>query len=255
MLRPPRRVMVAGHGRRPWSPDDDAIVRRLKNEGRTASAVAAQLGRTVHATEARALRLNLAAAGQPAWSDEENEMLRTLARQHAGALEIAQQLQRTPPAVWQRARRLGISVGRPRKNRIPWRAKDDEQLDTLASQGITKSAAARIMGRDLGTVRNHVLKLGLQWRNPERAARTPVIKRFPDPAVLVERLRVLADNGWSVGMAALELDIRSQTASRWAKLHGIHWRGRGRSVRGSPEGTLPCTEAAAHDPAVIGRKE
>jgi DNA-binding CsgD family transcriptional regulator len=248
--------MVAGHRRRPWSPDDDAILRRLKNEGRTASAVAAQLGRTVHATEARAFRLNLAAAGQRAWSEEENEMLRTVARQHAGAQEIAQQLQRTPPAVWQHARRLGISVGRPRKNRIPWRAQDDEQLDALASQGITKTAAARIMGRDHGTVRNHVLRLGLQWRNPEKAAREPLRKSFrPDPAALVERLRVLADNGWSVGMAALELDIRSQTASRWAKLHGIRWRVRGRSVRGGPGSTPSSSEAVVDDPGVIGREE
>jgi hypothetical protein len=193
------------------------------------------MGRTVRAIETRASRLHLHSKSPRAWSDEENDLLLRLAREQLGGQEISRQMGRTPSAVRQQAAKIGVTVGIPRKPRTPWRAGDDALLTVLSAKGITRNAAAAEMARDPGTIRNHARRLDLDWRNPERLnKRTRTNRPKRDVPALVAQLRALERNGWSVGMAALELDINGGTAGRLSKTYGINWHVRGRSVRGDP---------------------
>jgi hypothetical protein len=51
--------------------------------------------------------------------------------------------------------------------------------------------------------------------------------------MIADQLHWLADNGWSVGMAAAELDIDASRAWRLSREFGINWQVRFRSVRGA----------------------
>jgi hypothetical protein len=54
--------------------------------------------------------------------------------------------------------------------------------------------------------------------------------------MIADQLQRLAENGWSVGMAALELDIDASRAWRLSRDFGIDWKVRFRSVRGALPG-------------------
>jgi hypothetical protein len=149
------------------------------------------------------------------WSDAEERLLRQLAGEHLSAPEIASRMWRTSRAVGNKAFSLGVRYGRPRKERKAWGKDDDAKLVELARARITRRTAAHLMGREIGTLRNHLQTLGISWQDPPRAL--PREKLAPwvlrrDPQMVVDQLRWLAENGWSAGMAALELDIDASRA-------------------------------------------
>jgi hypothetical protein len=173
------------------------------------------------------------------WSDAEERVLRQLAGEHLSAPEIASRMSRSSRAIGNKAFSLGVRYGRPRKQRKAWGKDDDAMLVELASARITRRAAAQLMSREMGTLRNHLHSLGISWQDPPRVSprRWPaprVVRR--DPRMIADQLRWLADNGWSVGMAALELDIDASRAWRVSRDFGIDWKVRFRSVRGALPG-------------------
>jgi len=171
------------------------------------------------------------------WSDAEERPLRQLAGEHLSAAEIASRMSRSGRAINNKAFSLGVRYGRPRKQRKAWGKDDDAKLAELARARITRRAAAQLMGREIGTLRNHLQTLGISWQDPLRALPpekpTPRVLRR-DPQMVVDQLRWLAKNGWSAGMAALELDIDASRAWRLSRDFGIDWKVRHRSVRGTP---------------------
>ena len=176
------------------------------------------------------------------WSDSEVAVLRQLAEGHQTAFEIAARMSRSSAGIRNKAFSLGIRYGRPRKSRETWAIQDDALLRELAMAGITKWAACEVMGRNPGTLRQHLRALNLTWQGPARPSPAPhsaprVARR--DPRLVVDQLRWLADHGWSQGMAALELDIADTRAWRLSREYGINWRLRNRSVRGSPLAGAP----------------
>ena len=173
------------------------------------------------------------------WSDAEERLLRQLAGEHLSAAEIASRMSRSGRAINNKAFSLGVRYGRPRKQRKAWGKDDDAKLVELARARITRHAAAHLMSREMGTLRNHLRSLGISWQDPPRVSprRRPaprVVRR--DPRMIAAQLRWLADNGWSVGMAALELDIDASRAWRVSRDFGIDWKVRFRSVRGALPG-------------------
>jgi hypothetical protein len=186
-----------------------------------------------------------------AWSDAEVSLLRQLAGDHLSASEIASLMSRSSRAIGNKAFSLGIRYGRPRKQRKAWGKDDDANLVDLARARITRRAAAHLMSRKVGTLRNHLQSLGISWRDPPRKSPREqpaprVVRR--DPRILADQLRWLADNGWSVGMAALELDIDASRAWRVSRDFGIDWKVHFRSVRGASPGH-ESQEPAPHHPA------
>jgi hypothetical protein len=173
------------------------------------------------------------------WSDAEERLLRQLAGEHLSAAEIASRMSRSERAINNKAFTLGVRYGRPRKHRKAWGKDDDAKLVELASARITRRAAAHLMSREMGTLRNHLHSLGISWQDPPGVSPRPrpaprIVRR--DPRMVADQLRWLADNGWSVGMAALELDIDSSRAWRVSREFGIDWKVRFRSVRGALPG-------------------
>ncbi len=170
-----------------------------------------------------------------AWSDAEVRLLRHYAADNRSASEMASRMSRSPAAIMNKAFSLGIRYGRPRKQRRAW-AHDDAKLVELARARITRRAAAQLMGRDVGTLSTHLRSLGISWQDPPRTSplRRPaprVLRR--DWRMIADQLHWLADNGWSVGMAAAELDIDASRAWRLSREFGINWQVRFRSVRGA----------------------
>jgi hypothetical protein len=169
------------------------------------------------------------------WSDAEERLLRQLAGEHLSAPEIASRMSRSSRAVGNKAFSLGVRYGRTRKKRRAWGKDDDAKLVELARARITRHAAAQLMGREIGTLRNHLQTLEISWQGPPRAlpreTRAPRVLRR-DPQLVVDQLRWLAENGWSAGMAALELDIDASRAWRLSRDFGIDWKVRNRSVKG-----------------------
>jgi transposase len=117
------------------------------------------------------------------------------------------------------------------------------RLANLAAQGLSKTAVSKALGRSIWTVKRHSLKLGIAFA--QREPKPPVAKQAvrPDLAESRARRRQLEDrliqelalNGWSQGLAAIELDLDLSSLSRHSKRLGITWtRGRNRSVRGTP---------------------
>jgi hypothetical protein len=90
------------------------------------------------------------------------------------------------------------------------------------------------MHRDRGTLRNHVIALWINWRDPPRTVSPkregPQTPRR-DPSEVADQLRRLAHNGWSRGMAALELDIDASRAWRLSRDFAINWNVRGKSIK------------------------
>jgi hypothetical protein len=173
------------------------------------------------------------------WSETEERLLRQLAGEHLSAAEIASRMSRSGRAINNKAFSLGVRYGRPRKQRKAWGKQDDAKLVEMAKARITRRAAAHLMGREIGTLRIHLQRLGISWQGPPRAL--PREKPAPrvlrrDPQIVVDQLRWLAENGWSAGMAALELDIDASRAWRLSRDFGIAWEVRNRSVKGKQLG-------------------
>ena len=79
------------------------------------------------------------------------------------------------------------------------------------------------MGRSYDFVRKHQRRLGVKWTAPPKASKPPskVLRQWT--LVDDERLRFLAENGWTVGLAAVELDWDIKRVTRRAKALGLTW--------------------------------
>jgi transcriptional regulator of acetoin/glycerol metabolism len=122
-----------------------------------------------------------------------------------------------------------------------------KHLAELAAQGLSKTEAGRELGRSYWTIRAHSRKLGIAF--PQREVKPPISKELPRPDLTATRARLrqledrliqeLARNGWTSGMAALELDMNHSTMWKYSKRLGVTWTRYGsRSVRGTPVADL-----------------
>jgi hypothetical protein len=89
------------HGRRHWTPEDDALVRALPP-----AEAARRAGRTLAAVYERRRDLGVAPAGR--WTPAEDDLVRTL-----WAAEAAERTGRTLAAVYARRRALGVARRHP----------------------------------------------------------------------------------------------------------------------------------------------
>jgi hypothetical protein len=169
------------------------------------------------------------------WSAAEVSLLLQLASENLPGSEIAARMSRSYAGVQEKAWSLGARIGKPRRLRTAWTSADDAWVAQLARAGITRRAAAALMGRDVGTVRRRLKTLGLSWQYPPRPPRRPPAPVPPrrDWQEVAAQLKWFAKHGWSVGMAALELDIDTSRAWRLSRDFGIQWQVRFRSTRGA----------------------
>lgn len=120
---------------------------------------------------------------------------------------------------------------------------EGQQLVALAARGLSKGEAAKALGRSSWTIKRHSGKLGITFAKREskphvsnELARQNLAEARARRRQLEDRLiGELARNGWSQGMAALELDLDLSALSRHSKRLSVIWsRYPNRSMRGAP---------------------
>jgi hypothetical protein len=166
-----------------WRPSEDAHLRAAYGQ-RTATDLAAQLGRGVDAVRQRARFLGLArrVRARITWTPEADAILRAGYRRMPSA-ELAAQLGTTVDAVWARAKLLKVT--QPGHN-IPWTADEDRQLRELYGAMPLVELAARI-GRTHDSVSNRLHTVGL-------TRETAVASRQANDQAEIARLRAENDH-------------------------------------------------------------
>lgn len=94
---------------RAWTEQDITRLRAMKAKNMTAEAVAARLGRSASAVQARAHNLVLTRDRRVKWDDVADNVLRVMWTDGASSGEIAKKLNRTRGAVAGRVQRLGLT--------------------------------------------------------------------------------------------------------------------------------------------------
>jgi Helix-turn-helix domain len=110
---------------------------------------------------------------------------------------------------------------------VNFSAAERERLRELATAGISMVEAARRLRRSPSTVVRRVRGLGLEWRRPQPAPKTPKPPRGPVGRRWTEaedeRLRQLATKGASIDRAAKDLDRQASLVWRRADRLGLRW--------------------------------
>ena len=120
---------------------------------------------------------------------------------------------------------------------VNFSAAERERLRELATLGISRVEAARILGRSHSTVVRHVQQMGLEWTPPARPAhaeRQPWVNPYAWTEADDRWLIALSEAGWTQGLAANEMDRPHNTVIRHSKVLGIRWPPANRSRKGAP---------------------
>ncbi len=148
-----------------WRPSEDALLIRLYARGRPRKQIAARLGRSIDAVDARRRTLGYQArAPRRAWHPREDELLQGARTAGIPTTEVAPRLGRSVEAVRLRQRQLGLS--RPAAR--PYDADDDETLRERWNGGAELAQLAPELGRSLGALRLRARQLGLSSPPPRR---------------------------------------------------------------------------------------
>jgi len=208
------RALPERHGA-PWDAADDARLRALLREGRTARAIAEAMGRSEKSVEWRVHELGLSTRRY--WSEEEDRIVLEGVREGLSARAIAALLPgRTRGAVKVRAWKL---TGRAR-GFARWNADEIASLERCYANGESVKAWAAAHGRPLS---------GVRWKARELGLRHPV-SRGPYTRAEDEAIRAAYAQGRSIAACARALGrpLRS-VYQRAAKIglthtHASGWR-------------------------------
>jgi len=182
-----QRVRILGYGRgwgRPWSPDEDELLRRAYAESTSLIVLAARLGRTKHSLKWRAEYLELQGKhGKKAgwrgetWTDADLALLRAEFGK-TPSKELAKKLGRSPSAMITRAHVLGLhhgyirmfTPGERRAIGIAWRL------------GLPLGIVAKAVDRDPAVISKQAIRLGIPFDSPNRPVlpTRAVRKNWPD---------------------------------------------------------------------------
>lgn len=181
-----QRIRLLGYGRgwgRPWTPEEDDLLRRAYVAGESITPFRARFSRTRSSTAWRAQELGLNGshpnkAGwrtERPWSDQETTILRAEYGKTPNA-ELAQKLDRKWSAVRVRAASLGIKHGWMRA----FTADEDRAIVIAWHMAISLTHLAGAMNRDPSTIMRRAKRLGYRFSDPKRPVRVskrPLIGR------------------------------------------------------------------------------
>ncbi len=161
-----------GYGRgwgRPWTPEEDDLLRVTYANGLSTAPLRDRLGRTKWSIRWRVEELGLRHPKPdgfrlgPVWSDEETAHLKATYGK-VKPKEIARQLGRDLRAVYQRAFALGLKTNRYRD----WTADEDRAIALAFERNISLGALVPIFRRDLAVVSKRAIKLGFSFKRRGR---------------------------------------------------------------------------------------
>jgi hypothetical protein len=201
---------------RRWTAGEDAQLARLYRAGAPVREIAARLGRSEDAVNARRRQLAIPARrAQTAWSDREDAMLAAATRAGLPARVVAERIARPVGQIRWRRRALRLTASPARA----YSAGEDAAIRAAYNGQPDLQALSKRLGRSPGALRLRAAKLGLH-----RPARRPRWSHGEDAAV-----RDGYDSGLSCSEIARELPGRTPAAvaARARKLglatHGRRW--------------------------------
>jgi len=147
---------------KPWTPSDDRRLELAANSGRSASAVAADLGRSRAAVRARAWRLNVALAPEgPRWTDGQDAAIRQAAREGRSQVRTAVELGVSRYRLRQRAEALGLYWRPAPRSPIPFDRAERLRVRAALQRGRTLEDLSAELGRPARSIRRHAQRRGL----------------------------------------------------------------------------------------------
>lgn len=141
---------------RPWTPDEDARVRQLREEGLTVDGIAVQLGRSYNSVKSYMQVHDLT---EPVWwSHLQAQEALALYMRGVKLKAIGQHVGRSPEAVRALVRRQGAL---PRVRWVAMTDADRARIVELFTQGATITRIAKTVLRDRNSVRKVLRDRGL----------------------------------------------------------------------------------------------
>ncbi|MGZ8327377.1 MAG: hypothetical protein ACXW27_08665 [Allosphingosinicella sp.] len=163
-----QKLRILGYGRgwgRPWTPDEDELVRRAYAAGDSLTPLIAGLGRTRTSLCWRARHLGVAGTHKagtggfrqgPVWTPEQNARLRE-AYGKVPMQELADELGRKVRAVYVHAHHLGLSANYNRR----FTGDEDRLLRETIEAGRPLRTLCKPLGRNIDALQRRVKRLGL----------------------------------------------------------------------------------------------
>jgi hypothetical protein len=141
-----------------WTLEQDLLLRRLYAEGLSRAEIAAHVGRSEYAIDARRRGLGIAARPRyRPWTELEDRLVRASATAGLPAFELAARLGRPVDAIWRRRRRLGVAGVAARR----YTAGEDERLRRAVARGEDLGTIAAALGRSRAAAALRARELGL----------------------------------------------------------------------------------------------
>ena len=176
----------AGYGRgwgRPWTAEEDALLRHLYAHGLPVRPAMTRLGRTPSAIRYRVGEIGLQGThpkpdgfrAGPVWTEEDTSFL----REHYGRMkpaDIAARLGRALGGVYMRANALGLKAHYHRD----WTEQERQAIRVAYDRGLTLGDLQDATGRDVAVIARQAIRMGLRFsgrpmkveRGPRRGRRT-----------------------------------------------------------------------------------
>ncbi|HUD91298.1 hypothetical protein [Sphingobium sp.] len=200
-----QRLRKLGYGRgwgRPWTAEEDALLRHAYATGASLTPLRERLGRTPHSIRWRAEALGLRGSHVrrdgfrqgPVWTRQEEARLRA-EYGRVPTREIAEALGRGVRAVLYHANRMGLVHGFMRA----FSADEDKAIRNAWLHGVSMVDVAAALGRDPAVIGKHAARLGCRFTDPARPRRGPKTRRANRPPVTLHSLLTLG--------SALPVDI------------------------------------------------
>lgn len=205
------RLRKLGYGRgwgRPWTPDEDAILRAAYASGESLSLVAHKTGRDRWSVSSRSTVLKLQGSHPrpngfrqgPDWSAKDEAKLRA-EYGHKPAKQLALELKRPLRAVYCHAHQLGLKSDWAR----PFSDEDDLAMRTAWLCGVPLMDLAVAMGRDQAVISKRAIRRGFSFSDPRRPnpPKTGVRKSADRPLTLAAILALARAADIAGGFAEL----------------------------------------------------
>lgn len=179
------KIRQLGYGRgwgKPWTADEDELLRRTYAAGGSIKRLGAQLGRSQHSMMWRAKTLGLQGSHVnrngfrqgPDWTEEETAML--VEGYGAGRIrDLAAKIGRPLSAVYQKAHHLGLKNDWCRD----FSADEDLAIQIAWRQGLGLNTVAEALNRQPRVIWERAERLGLAFGSPDRPVKPNRGKRKP----------------------------------------------------------------------------
>lgn len=178
-----------------WSPEDDARLRKMLEEGLSFDQISERIaGRKRDNIKRRVYRLGLSAVNCLAWDEAESALLKLMVGRGATMAELVEAFPgRTRRAIAHRAIRMNL---RPKQAPREWTAAELDTITTMYEGGASiRQIAPEVRGRSRRAIGEKLERLGVVRGKPPTLPKVEVPKATPRHVRKVPCGRVFANHG------------------------------------------------------------